>query len=205
MSKAPAALRAQTIKRTAKLAFGSKASYSIEELESGKYTQRELRQEYSRLRSIARKRLERLGASEFGGREFVPYNMQMENYPTLAELDANDRRLAIKLRDLATLIESPRSRIYGLEDIREQSVQSMQAQGYDWVTEENWLDFSDFMKTAKAMAGNRMFDSERAAEIFEKASKTKKGTKNKNDLRRAFKAYMAELDAQTAGIPEVKR
>ena len=197
-------LRAQTESRRAKLSFGSRSAYSIEELESGIYTERQLRQEYSRLRSIASKRFQRLAESEFAFRDKIPYNYEISRYKPLREVKSQ-RELAILLRDLASVIESPHSTLYGLQDIRQKSVETMQEQGYKWVTEENWLEFSDFMKTVRSMAKGRMFDSERAVDIFEMAPETKKGTKNKNALKKAFGAYLKELDAQTAGIPEVKR
>lgn len=198
-------LRASVESRRAKLAFGERGAYSIESLESGRFTTKELRQEYSRLRGIVSKRITRLEASEFATPEgTVPYNFRKEYYPALKEL-RDERELVIKLRELSAVVESPRSRIYGLQQIREQSVQTMQEAGYEWVTEENWQEFSEFMKKARAMAHGRWFDSDRAVEIFENAPKTKKGTANKNALRKAFKAYLDTLDQQVENIPEVKR
>lgn len=205
MARNTTGLRASVESRRAKLAFGERGAYSIESLESGRFSTKELRQEYSRLRGIVSKRITRLEASEFVTSEgTAPYNLRKENYPVLKEL-RDERELAIKLRELASVVESPRSRIYGLEQIREQSVQTMQEEGYDWVTEENWQEFSEFMKKARSMAHGRWFDSDRAVEIFENAPKTKKGTANKNELRKAFKTYLDTLDQQVENIPEVKR
>ena len=205
MARNTIGLRASVESRRAKLAFGERGAYSIESLESGRFSTKELRQEYSRLRGIVSKRISRLEASEWLTSEgTVPYNLRKEYYPALKDL-RDERELAIKLRELATVVESPRSRIYGLEQIREQSVKTMQEEGYDWVTEENWRDFSEFMKKARSMAHGRWFDSDRAVEIFENAPKTKKGTANKNELRKAFKTYLDTLDQQVENIPEVKR
>ena len=205
MPKNTTGLRASVESRRAKLAFGERGAYSIESLESGRFTTKELRQEYSRLRGIVSKRITRLEVSEFATPEVtVPYNLRKEYSPALTEL-RDERELVIKLRDLATVVESPRSRIYGLEQIREQSVTPMQTEGYEWVTEENGQDFSEFMKKAWSMAKGRKFDSDRAVEIFENAPKTKKGKANKNALRKAFKAYLDTLDQQIENIPEVKR
>lgn len=202
MPKNISGLRAQTESRRATLGLGSRGAYSIESLESGQFTQKQLRQEYSRLRTIAKKRFERLAESEWATKEGkTPYNYRMENYPTLRELQS-DRQLALKLRDLASVIESPRSRIYGLEQIREESVRTMQEEGYTWVTKENWREFSDFMAVARTMANNRQFDSERAVEMFGEMKETG-GTETQ--LLDAFQEYLDSEYAQVDNIPEVRR
>lgn len=202
MAKNIKGLRAQTESRRATLGLGSRGAYSVESLESGQFTQQEIRREYSRLRSIVKKRFERLAASEWSTRDGkTPYNMVIEHYPTLREIQS-ERDLVFKLRDLASVIESPKTRIYGLEGIREQSVQTMQEQGYTWITKENWREFSDFMAVARTMAGNRQFDSERAVEMF---GDVLKGNQTETGLLDAFQAYLDSLNAQVDNIPEVKR
>ena len=205
MARNTTGLRASVASRRAKLAFGERGAYEVESLESGRFSQKELRQEYSRLRGIVNKRIGRLEASEWLTSEGnVPYNLRREYYPALKDIK-DERQLVLKLRELATVVESRRSTIYGLEDIREESVKTMQAEGYDWVTKENWKEFSEFMKKARTMAAGRIFDSDEAVAIFANAPSTKRGTKNKNALRTAFKSYLDTLDQQVESIPEVKR
>lgn len=195
-------LKASVISRRAKLAFGSKASYSITELESGKYSDAELRKEYSRLRGIVNKRIDRLEQSEFlttDGK--VPYNLRKGYYPTLKEI--GDRsQLIIKLRELATVVESRRSTIYGLEAIREESVKTLERKGISWIREYNWEDFGEFMRDARAMSIGRMFDSDRAVDMF---AESVYGGYNAEALRSAFDEWLMSQDRQVNAIPEVKR
>lgn len=193
-------LKASVESRRAKLAFGSRGAYSVESLESGQFSEQELRKEYSRLRSIALKRFQRLKTSEFSTGEKVPYNYRAEQYPTLKELDEGE--LVFKLRDLAAVVSSRRSTIYGLQDIRRESVETIQEKGVEWVTEKNWQSFADFMKQTREMTIGRMFDSDRAVDIF--VESTYSGGTSET-LRESYQAYLDKMDAQVDTIPEVKR
>lgn len=202
MAKNTKGLKESVVNRRAKLAFGSKASYSITELESGKYTDAELRKEYSRLRGIVNKRIDRLEQSDFLTKEGkVPYNLRKSYYPTLKEIGDNSQ-LIIKLRELATVVESRRSTIYGLEDIREESVKTLERKGVTWIREYNWKDFGEFMRDARAMSIGRMFDSDRAVDMF---ADSVYGGFNATALRSAFDEWLQTQDAQVNMIPEVKR
>lgn len=202
MPRNTSGLKASVESRRARLTFGSKASYSITELESGKYTDAELRKEYSRLRGIVNKRIDRLEQSEYLTKEGkVPYNLRKEYYPTLKEIDDRSQ-LIIKLRELATVVESRRSRIYGLEDIREESVKTLEAKGVSWIREYNWKDFGEFMRDARAMSIGRMFDSDRAVDMF---AESVYGGFNADALRSAFDEWLQMQDAKVNAIPEVKR
>lgn len=200
MPKNTTNLKASVQSRQAKLAFGSRGAYSIESLESGQFTEKELRQEYSRLRSIALKRFQRLESSEFANEGTVPYNYRPEQYPTLRNME--EGKLPTLLRDLAAVVSSRRSTIYGLQDIRSESVETIHEHGISWVTEANWKSFGEFMKQARAMTIGRMFDSDRAVDIF--VESTYAGNTSES-LYESFQSYLDEMDAQVEAIPEVRR
>lgn len=202
MAKNIKGLRAQTESRRATLGLGSRGAYSVESLESGQFTPQEIRREYSRLRSIAKKRFERLAASEFGtGAGKTPYNFTIENYPTLREIKS-ERELVLKLRDLASVIESPRSTVYGLRDIQKASVKTIQEAGYSWVNESNWQAFGEFMGDVRAMTTARLFDSERAVNIY---NLQQRGLASSEEVRGIFQAYLESTNKLVDNIPEVKR
>ena len=86
MPKNITGLTLQAMRRKTKLAFGGRGAYAVESLESGQFSEQEIRKEYSRLRDIMRKRMQRLEASEewrHTSRESTPASLNYENYPSL--------------------------------------------------------------------------------------------------------------------------
>lgn len=107
-----------------------------------KYTDSELRKEYSRLRSIARKRLERMGKSEFA--DTKTYLKNRNRFKQVKDIK-NKTELSKMLADVYDFVSSKRSRITGLKEIRRESVETLHSHGYNFVTKENWKVFTDFM------------------------------------------------------------
>ena len=108
-----------------------------------------LRKEYSRLRDIAQKRLKRLSQSEWTWTQ--NYQRYKGGFAKLSELEGKDD-LAHELADLGHFVYNKASSISGLEEIREKSVKSLEENGYSFINEENWKEWTDFMNDF-----NRMF------------------------------------------------
>ena len=75
-------LTLQAMRRKTKLSFGGRGAYAVESLESGQFSQQEIRKEYSRLRDIMRKRTQRLEASEewrHTSRENIPASLDRKS------------------------------------------------------------------------------------------------------------------------------
>lgn len=204
----PQALLLQAMRRRTKLSFGGRGAYAVESLESGQFSMREIRQEYSRLRDIMRKRLTRLEASEewaHGELKNTPVSLRMENYPTLREM-RSERDIIEKLRDIAQAVESPLSTITGLEEVRSQSLKTLyehfpEAEGV--VTEENFREFGEFMEFVHTVTKNRGFyNNEEMIALF--GHHIKKGTKFES-LKRSFYRWIEKQEKQVSQIPEVKR
>lgn len=128
-------------------------------------TEKQMRAEYSRLRSIARKRLERMGKSEFNDtKTFTKNNGQ---FVPVKELTTDE--LMHKLSDVARFIQSKRSTVKGLKEERKKTIETLHDNGYLFVNKSNFKAFTDFMDDTRIEAQNKNYDSARIAEIFKTA------------------------------------
>lgn len=144
---------------------------------------RQLRKEYSRLRSIARKRLERFEGTEWTDTQV--YKLNVGVYKPLKEIKS-ERELRHLLSTVARFVMSDTGSISGLEKQRQQSVETLNDRGYDFVTKDNFKQFAEFMEYARVANLNRMYDSKRIAEFYEA---TEKKHLSNEELRSAFRSW----------------
>lgn len=140
----------------------------------------EVRQEYSRLRKIAIKRLARFRGTEFEDTQSYLYNK--DRYVTLKEIP-NRTSLNYLLSDLGRFIAAKTSTISGLKEAREKAIEKLHKHDYTFVTKENFKDFGEFMEYAGAVAQNKIYDSERVAEWWEE---NREKHKDRESLEKAF-------------------
>lgn len=146
-------------------------------------TDKELRQEYSRLRSIARKRLERFEGTEWTTSQIYQYNK--EGFKPLKEIKS-DRELRYLLSDVARFITAERGSVSGLEKERRQAVKTLNERGYTFVNKKNFRKFAEFMEYVRTANLNRIFDSKRVADFYEA---TERENRSEEEMRSAFKAW----------------
>lgn len=146
-------------------------------------TEKQLRKEYSRLRSIARKRLERFKGTEWETSQIYKYNK--EGFKPLKEIKS-DRELRHLLSDVARFITAERGSVSGLERERRKAVKTLNERGYTFVTKENFRDFAEFMEYVRVSNLGRVFDSKRVADFYEATER--KGYSNQ-EMRDAFKSW----------------
>lgn len=127
-------------------------------------TQSEMRKEYSRLRSIANKRLERFKNTEWEDTNVYRYNK--DRYVKLADVD-NDVQLRFLLSDVSRFLSSKTGSITGLKEQRKAAINSLYESGYTFVNEKNFNKFTEFMEYSRIYFQNRLYDSERVANLFE--------------------------------------
>lgn len=131
-------------------------------------TEKQMISEYSRLRSIARKRLER-----FVGTEWVDtqqYRMNAGRYKPVKEIK-NKTELVALLSDVSRFVTARTGSVSGLRAQRRQSIQSLYEHGYTFVNRKNFKQFADFMEDWRTWDRNRLYDSARAAELYHEAKK----------------------------------
>lgn len=129
----------------------------------------QIKKEYTRLRDIAMKRLNRLAASKYAGygkaqeflHQYAPRFQKIKDIP--------EKRLRSALADLRYFLESPYGSVSGYRDVRRKQLQTLQEHGYDFVNEDNLDDFQDFMQYVSSTELGRILYSPQDPEFFEEA------------------------------------
>lgn len=146
-------------------------------------TDKQIKKEYTRLRSIARKRLERFEGTEWTDTQI--YKLNVGKYKPLSQIESN-RDLRYLFSDLANFIKAKVNSVSALEEQRREGVKTLNERGYEFVNKQNYRSFGDFMEYARIANMNRMYDSKRVADFYEAAEKRKiSGEK----LQRAFRLW----------------
>lgn len=130
-----------------KLGFSNEYRYSIPALESisrraNKSDWREIREEYTRMRDVAQKRLKRLLKSEFSDSKAVKLHPDM--FPRLRDLDPRD--LPKAFNDLYRFVRASTSTVYGQRQAKEKTIEKFnkagfEKEGFDLRKEENFREF----------------------------------------------------------------
>lgn len=146
-----------------------------------------IRAEYSRLRAIAVKRLERLSRSEF--KSDMPYQRYKDRFLKLEEMTKKGGKydygkIARSLADVNQFLSLKSSTIKGAKQVRANILSGLREHGVDFVTEDNLKEFGDFMQLLRSKLLDRIYDSERAYKVYTQARKL--GMKWHGDLEDEF-------------------
>lgn len=155
--------------------------------------EKEIRRIYSEYRKIANKRAARMRAAGYGA-----YESAQAHFPTTKSLSAG--ALREQFAEVNRYLRDYRTRLKDLRNYEKESIERLHEHGYDFVTRENFKQFTDFMEWARARSGSndRVFKSDRVAELFEQKERLNISA---NALQKNFDHYLENLDA----IKEVSR
>ena len=143
-------------------------------------TDKQLREEYTRMRDAAQKRVKRLATSEFStsqaakqyGRGFAKLGTLTVGTPKTAGAEerqiaqqATRKNIEAEFMRMSVFLRSPEVSVSGLRQRRAHNIEVMRAHGY-YVTVRNYDRFIEFMEYARQKYGARIFDSDQAADIF---------------------------------------
>lgn len=135
---------------------------------------KDVRKEYSRLRSIWRKRYERLLKSDYKDINLVT-DRPIQRYKQLKDI-TSDREIYHLLSELATIIASDRTTITGLKkQEKEQMKHINDVYGTELKTHEDLLNFGSFMEKLRDFASDRIYDSDFAVELYSDGEKLSTG------------------------------
>ena len=135
---------------------------------------KDVRKEYSRLRSIWRKRYERLLKSDYKDINLVT-DRPIQRYKQLKDI-TGDREIYHLLSELATIIASDRTTITGLKkQEKEQMKHINDVYGTELKTHEDLLNFGRFMEQLRDFASDRIYDSDFAVELYSDGEKLSTG------------------------------
>lgn len=127
---------------------------------------KEARAEYSRLRSIALKRLSRFEGTEYSGAE-ITRRYRPESFPRLSDIGGDSTAVALLLSDVYRFLLLKGSTVTGQREIRDKTIETLHRRGYMFVNAGNYQSFVSYLEKARAQSIARFFDSVRAAELFE--------------------------------------
>ena len=155
------------------------------------FTPKEARAEYARLRKIANRRLERLGASEFANsRTYQNWSSGFEALPP----DAPERDIRKALYDVGRFVNLRTSSVSGSRAARDEFVRTMNERGYDFVNKSNAQEFGEFMRDVKTHKTYKGYDSERVAMLFGKLKEKRIDTKDAAEYFEYWMKHQNQLD-----------
>lgn len=135
---------------------------------------KDVRKEYSRLRSIWRKRYERLMKSDYKNINLVK-DRPIQRYKQLKDI-TSDREIYHLLSELATIIASERTTITGLKKREKDQMERINdVYGTELKTHEDLLNFGRFMEQLRDFASDRIYDSDFAVELYSDGEKLSTG------------------------------
>lgn len=128
------------------------------------WNEKEVRQEYSRLRSIYRKRYERLIASKYSDIGLVK-ERPISRYKPIRQIESN-YELYHLLSELATIVSSDLT-VSGLKKREKEKIDHINdVFGVGLKTHEDLLNFGKFMEQVRDFASDRIYDSDFAVELY---------------------------------------
>lgn len=135
---------------------------------------KDVRKEYSRLRSIWRKRYERLVKSDYKDINLVT-DRPIQRYKQLKDI-TSDREIYHLLSELATIIASERTTLTGLKKHEKEQMKHINdVYGTELKTHEDFLNFGSFMEQLRDFATDRIYDSDFAVELYSDGEKLSTG------------------------------
>ena len=138
------------------------------------WDKKEVRKEYSRLRSIWRKRYERMLKSDYKDNNLVK-DRPIQRYKRLKDI-TSDRELYHLLSELSTIIASERTTITGLKKLEKEQMEHInEVYGTEIKTHEDLLNFGRFMEQIRDFASDRIYDSDFAVELYSEGEKLSTG------------------------------
>lgn len=158
-----------------------------------KHTEAELRKEYSKLRSIVRKRQDRLEKSEFAELSEVKHYGKL---PPVAQIK-NKQQLVYALAEAKRFLNRDIS-ITRFKRERKDMVFKLNANGYDFITQQNFTSFVEFMETMRTIAQNTIVDSEIIAMLYNSVSK---GKISASKLQKWFSDFIKKQEQSARDYP----
>lgn len=135
---------------------------------------KDVRKEYSRLRSIWRKRYERILKSDYKDINLVK-DRPIQRYKQLKDI-TSDREIYHLLSELSTIIATDRTTVTGLKKQEKEQMQHINdVYGTELKTHEDLLKFGRFMEQLRDFALDRIYDSDFAVELYSDGEKLSTG------------------------------
>lgn len=167
------------------------------------WNMKDVRKEYSRLRSIWRKRYERLMKSDYKDINLVK-DRPIMRYKQLKDI-TSDREIYHLLSELATIIASDITTVTGLKKREKEQMQHLNdVYGTNLKTHEDLLNFGRFMEQLRDFTSDRIYDSDFAADLYSEGEKL--STDKLLDLYKEFlKTGSRNIEKLKSGIAKKEK
>ena len=129
------------------------------------WTPENIKSEYIRLRKIAQERLREMSKSPIG-RESYTFKRNQGRFRPASKLTTG--QMKVQLSEVARMITARRGTLAGIKRARKQAIETFHEHGYEFVTEENYSEFGEFMRAWKD-SRFRGYGSMVAVDFFENA------------------------------------
>lgn len=168
------------------------SSYKYSYYGQRELTDAQIRKEYSRLRSIAKKRLERISKTEL--KETQTYlNYSRQGFPTLKEL-SNRNNIQAAFNRVASFLRTDTT-VSGLRREMMRRLEVLHSHGYNFIDIENQWDFYRFMHYAQKLLKHLYYDSDKLVEAF--YNEYNSDEYNLGDLEERFKNFIEDRENYT--------
>ncbi len=167
-------------------------------------TIQEARAEYSRLRSAAVKRLQRLSGTE--GERYSAFRMYgKEGFPSLPK-NASASEVGRALADVYHFLQMKTSSIGYIRASQREAIKTLQSRGYDFINKGNIREFGEFMESARQqkVASDNRGGSPVIVELYETVKRLRIPPEQ---VQRRFSYWMSklkELEAMPTPKPGTK-
>lgn len=158
-----------------------------------RHEEAEVRKEYTRLRSIAQKRLQRFKGTEW--EQSAIYQRYSKRFKTLKQLGA-DKKAGIKgsdvqfaLSEVVSFLEQQASSVSGQKERRRKALITLSEHGYDFVNEKNFHAFGEYMEYVREVTNGTRLASEQAAEMYDTAQQMNISA---DELKKQFEAWYTQ-------------
>lgn len=123
----------------------------------------EIRKEYTRLRDILNKRIQRIQESTFSNQGIA--GKFPGGLPKLADIAPED--LPYMLQQAATALTSKSGSLKGLQQRQKSAIESFRERGYTQINESNFKEFVNFLEEAKERGLGKVYGSEDVVNLYE--------------------------------------
>ena len=145
-----------------------------------------IRADYSKMRKLANQRLKRFEGTQWT--KSAIYKFNKNRFKRLDEVKSVEE-LANLIVEVKSFIENPLSTITGQQRNIKKKVEKLHEVGFTFVNTKNFSDFAMFMDRMRALSLSSQYDSEQAAEVWNKLRK--EGAKPA-EVAEAFNQYTNE-------------
>lgn len=145
-----------------------------------------IRADYSKMRKLANQRLKRFEGTQWT--KSAIYKFNKNRFKRLDEVKSAEE-LAYLIVEVKSFIENPLSTITGQQRRIKKQVEKLHEVGFTFVNTQNFSDFAMFMDRMRALSISSQYDSEQAAEVWNKLRK--EGAKPA-EVAEAFNQYTDE-------------